>query len=362
MKIYKLCNVTPKIIVLFIFISAVTVALFAMPSVITEGAINGLIICADIIIPSLFPFTVLALFISKSGLAYYIGKIISPLSRILLRINGEAATAVLMSFIAGYPVGARLISELLNSKKISPNEAKRMLYYSVNAGPAFIVIAVGNGMLHSKTCGWVLLFSHIISSLIIGIVLARFDKSKPTCSFKSNVGNTSIADAFVNSTADASFAMFSICSWIVLFSAIIAVFTSLPLAENLQKYISYILEVTTGSAFAVQTGSLPLVSFVLGWAGFSVQFQVLSTCKDIKPKLFDFMLSRFAHGAISAAITAVTIHFMPGVVQVISNTHDIKFSSYSVAVPASLALMLLCITFLCFLKGEKFYKQNRPSV
>jgi len=361
MKIYKLCNITPKIIVLFLFVSAFTVALFAMPSVVTSGAINGLKICAEIIIPSLFPFTVLALFISKSGLAYYIGKVISPISQILLKINGEAATAVLMSFIAGYPVGARLINELLNSNKISQCEAKRMLYYSVNAGPAFIVIAVGSGMLHSKSCGWVLLFSHIISSIFIGIVLAKFDKSTPAPKITSNPGNMSISDAFVNSTADASFAMFSICSWIVLFSAIIAVFTSLPIAENLQKYVSYILEVTTGTSFAVQTGSLPLVSFILGWAGFSVQFQVLSTCRDIKPKLFNFMLSRFAHGALSAIITAVTIHFMPGIVEVISNTKDIKFSSYSVAVPASLALMLLCITFLCFLKEEKFYKQNCHS-
>jgi len=358
MKIYKLCNITPKIIVLFLFVSTFTVALFAKASVVTDGAINGLIICSEIIIPSLFPFTVLALFISKSGLAYYIGKFISPISKILLKINGEAATAVLMSFIAGYPVGARLISELLNSKKISQSEAKRMLYYSVNAGPAFIVIAVGIGMFHSKTCGWVLLFSHIISSLLIGIILARFDKSTPTPKTTLKPNNMSVSDAFVNSTADASFAMFSICSWIVLFSAIIAIIISLPIPEDLQKYVSYVLEVTTGTSYAVQTRSLPLVSFILGWAGFSVQFQVLSTCRDIKPRLSNFMLSRFAHGILSAVITAVTIHFMPGAIEVISNTKDIRFSSYSVAVPASLALMLLCITFLCFLKGERFYTQD----
>lgn len=360
MKIYKLFNITPKIFFAFIFVGIFTVALFTQSAAVTKGAVNGLIICFQIIIPSLFPFTVLALFVSKSGLSYYIGKVISPISRFLLKINGEAATAVLMSFIAGYPVGGRLVNELLKNKKISQSEARRMLYYSVNAGPAFIVIAVGSGMLHSKTCGWILLFSHVFSSLIIGIVSARFDKDQISTTVLKKSENASLADAFVNSTADASSAMFSVCSWIVLFSAIIGIISSLPIPEYLQKYVSYILEVTTGTSFAVQARSLPLVSFILGWAGFSVQFQVLSSCRDIKPKITNFMFSRFFHGVLSAIVTAITIKFVPGVVETISNTKDINFSSYSITVPASLALMLLCITFLCFLKGESFYTRRLP--
>ena len=46
------------------------------PSVQIKGAVNGLLICSDIIIPSLFPFTALALFLFSCGFTKYFERVL----------------------------------------------------------------------------------------------------------------------------------------------------------------------------------------------------------------------------------------------------------------------------------------------
>ena len=91
---------------------AATAALVAAPRQAIEGAKNGLTLCGNVIIPSLFPFFVLSSLVVDLGLAAYLGRALEGVMRPLFRVGGSCAAAVAMGFVGGYPVGARTALQL----------------------------------------------------------------------------------------------------------------------------------------------------------------------------------------------------------------------------------------------------------
>lgn len=72
-----------------------------------RGSVGG---CLEVVIPALFAFTVLAVYLQRSGLYRVVLKPLTvPLSK-LLRLPEELCAVFLLSNIGGYPVGAKLLS------------------------------------------------------------------------------------------------------------------------------------------------------------------------------------------------------------------------------------------------------------
>ena len=146
------------------------VGLLAYPQQAAEGAKNGIGYCLDILIPSLFPFMVLAVFVVKCGLAGKLGNLLERPVRFLFKLPGSAAAAILMSMVGGYPVGARSIAALHAAGELDDAQASRMLCFCVNAGPAFVISVVGIGFLKSAQAGMILFASQVFSSTVLGLL------------------------------------------------------------------------------------------------------------------------------------------------------------------------------------------------
>ena len=188
------------------------------PKVCTEGAVKGLLLSGRVIIPSLFPFTACVLFIMKSG-GLSLLDFANPFTKRVFRLSPLQFSLMLLSFKGGYPVGAKRLNEAVKTGKISKENAGIMLNYCVNAGPAFIVLAVGGGILGSKKIGYILLLAHIISSLILSLVFGHFIKNDNTDS-ENTAESFSPADNFVVSVCEAASAIFSVCAYVILFSTV----------------------------------------------------------------------------------------------------------------------------------------------
>ncbi len=52
---------------------------------------------------------------------------------------GIGAYAFIMGIISGYPVGASIVTEFRNSGECSKAEAERLLSFTNNSGPLFII-------------------------------------------------------------------------------------------------------------------------------------------------------------------------------------------------------------------------------
>jgi len=93
--------------------------------------------------------------------------------------RGEGAFPFLMGIISGYPVGAKIVTKLRENNTCTKEECERLLAFTNNSGPLFIVGTVGISLIGDTTIGIILLIIHILASITVGI-LFRFWKSSNT--------------------------------------------------------------------------------------------------------------------------------------------------------------------------------------
>ena len=105
-----------------------------------RGSVGG---CLEVVIPALFAFTVLAVYLQRSGLYRVILKPLTvPLSK-LLRLPEELCAVFLLSNIGGYPVGAKLLTGLVRSGRLRRGDASRLLCCCYGSGPSFVIGTAG---------------------------------------------------------------------------------------------------------------------------------------------------------------------------------------------------------------------------
>lgn len=304
-----------------------------------EGVRNGLFLCGETVIPSLFPFMIFSDFIVRSELGYAVGKFISSLTEKLFRLPGCSACAIIMSLIGGFPVGARMISQLYEDGRLSATQAKRMLWFCVNSGPAFVIGAVGAGMLSSKKCGIILFASQTLAALSVGFFSRFFSKKNDE---KSEIKNYKInASVLAFSVSGATDAMLNICAWILLFSAFNPFLTKLAEKSSVFNTVAIMSEVTSGCSFAAERLPVYLIAPVLCWSGFAVHMQLLPYIKKIGMSLPEFWLSRAVNCFVVLPISFLLFRIFPCEAQAFSSLSDVVVKPYSVSVPASVAMLIL---------------------
>ena len=145
------------------------IALLMWPQAAATGVSRGLSICSSVIIPSLFPFLVLSGFLVRSGLSVKLGRRLDRVTRALFGLPGCCGAGILIGFIGGYPAGGMAAGELVEQGAITREEGKKMLRFCVNGGPAFIISAVGAGLMGDIRYGVMLYAAHIAAAVLIGL-------------------------------------------------------------------------------------------------------------------------------------------------------------------------------------------------
>ncbi|WP_444659665.1 nucleoside recognition domain-containing protein [Caproiciproducens sp. R2] len=330
-------------------------ALLIFPAAATAGAKNGIGYCLQILVPSLYPFMVLSVFVVKSGLSEKIGRVFEVPCRSVLKLPGSSAATILMSAIGGYPTGARGIAALYENGSVSEKQASRMLCFCVNSGPAFVITAVGVGFLHDERSGVILLISQLAASLILALVcsIGAENEAPAPRAGKKRVRNRA-ADALILSAADAARAMINMCCFVILFAAFLNLLRQWAAGPRAAAALSALLEVTGGCSDLAKLG-VPLwaVSLAIGWGGICVHFQVLSAVSNIRVNLPRFMLFRLLHGITAAALTWALLCIFPEDVEVFSTTSQQLTGDFSGSVPAAAALIALCAALIFSLPREK---------
>lgn len=321
-------------------------ALLFFPVQAAAGAKRGIGYCVDILIPSLFPFMALSVFVVKSGLAASLGRLAAGPCRLLFGLPGSAAAAIVMSMVGGYPVGARAVAALCQEGEITPEEAARMLCFCVNSGPAFVLSVVGAGLLRNAQAGIFLLVSQLSASLLLGILCSIGIKRERRGKTARSPG-MGAAQALICSASDAARSMLSMCCFVILFAVLLDLLRVCFTAPGFSAALSILLEVTGGCSDAAQL-HLPLwiLSFAIGWGGICVHFQILSSIPGIPIRMPRFMLFRLLHGLLAGILTFGLCAIFPEAAPAFSNTAAPLQGVLAGSVPAAGALMLLCILLL----------------
>ncbi len=78
-------------------------------------------------VPTLFPFMMISSIMVYSGADLELGRMLSiPLKRVY-RYSTYGLYAIFMGFFCGFPMGAKVVSELCEHKKLSKEEAVSLL-------------------------------------------------------------------------------------------------------------------------------------------------------------------------------------------------------------------------------------------
>ena len=329
-------------------VAAVACALLLFPAQAAQGAKNGVGYSLNILIPSLYPFMVLSVFVVRSGLSEKIGGAMRRPTRALFRLPGGAAASLLMSVVGGYPAGARSAAALYEAGVVSRAEARRMLCFCVSAGPPFVVTAVGVGFLRSAPAGAILLASQLAAFFAMGVLCGVFAPREAAGKPRAKKGgDAGPARAFIASAADAADATLTMCCFVVLFAVLMSLLRLFVKDPVLSAVLSSLLEVTGGCADLARLGvPLWVFAFALGWGGLCVHFQVLACTAGIGVPRGRFELCRLLQGVLAAAACRGLCLLFPQSAEAFENIRGPVTGALSGSAPAAAALAALCVALV----------------
>ena len=310
-------------------------SLMLWPQEAMEAAREGLQLCYNVIIPSLFPFFVLSALVVDLGLAGYVGRALEGLMRPLFHVPGACASAFVLGFVGGYPVGARTALSLYQKGMCTKTEAERLLSFCNNSGPAFILGVVGAGVFASSRVGVLLYLAHAAASVCVGLLFhfykggRRGKEARTVPRFQAE----RFTAAFTGAVKNSFLSVLNICAFVVFFTVVIRLLFLSGLLPGLaallgrlfaplgfspawaERLLTGALELSSGvwslSGGGATAGELSMAAFLLGWAGLSVHCQVLSFLGGSGLSVRPYLGGKLLHGGLAALLTALLVQVFP---------------------------------------------------
>ena len=288
----------------------------------TSSVKAGLSLCAERLIPSLFPFLVLSELIASSDLVLRLFKKPTfPLQK-LLRLSPAGCTALLLGMLCGFPSGTKYASEAYENGRLSQKELERVLPLSNLPSPAFLINAVGISLFQSRRIGVLLYGCTLASALLTGLILLRCAKKEEDASVLEapllrRSSKSSVAQ-FTDAVASAAKGMTLICAYVVFFSAVSgalnAMLQVLHLPTFLQGLSFCILELSGGVSHAASLEdlrvALPLCAYGAGWSGMSVHCQLLALCQGKRLSACSYLTAKLLQGLLCAAFCIASLQIL----------------------------------------------------
>lgn len=322
------------------------------PKSASDGIKNGITLLLSTVIPSLFPFLVIASYIASADSFKILSKFFERTTFLIFKISPDGFIPILMGLLGGYPVGAKITSDLYKSGRLTQNEAERLMYFTVNSGPAFTITAVGLSMLNNYYSGLILYFSNILTAVTLGF-LCRFlsDNTHPNT---QEIKLKDKAYAFINSVSSGSNAIINISAWVLTFACLSGIIESFNLERDINLFLNAIFEVTNGCKICCGNTSLPVISAILGFGGLSVICQVSPYFTCCKVKFRNFLVSRILNASLCAFYTYGLLKIFPQAEEtaiIYSNKTTAFGITYTMG--AALILIIMCIFFILQVDNRK---------
>jgi sporulation integral membrane protein YlbJ len=306
------------------------------PKTTLEASQNGVKLWFNTVLPALFPFFVAADLLVNLGAVHFLGILLEPVMRPLFRLPGTSSFVVAMGFTSGFPVGAVLTKKLWDEKMLTTEEAERLVSFTNNSSPLFILGVVGIGLFQNAPIGYLLALSHYLSNLLVGIIAGFKQPRKAAVPTPANLLSRAIAELvrhhrqnpknpgtlLGDAVRTGITNILAIGGFIIIFSVLTSALTVCGFTDWLARLIQVIgftydsatglgvglFEMTIGSkAIAASQGplleKLIAISAVLAWSGFSIQAQVMSIISSTPIRYAYYLKARLLQTVLSAALT-----------------------------------------------------------
>ncbi len=114
-----------------------TVSMLLYAPLSSSLALEGLNLWFSKMIPALLPFMILSGILIGLNLSDSFAGLFSPLLRPVFRLSDSCLYCVIIGFLCGFPMGARVCAQSYETGKISRKEASLLLAFCNNIGPVY---------------------------------------------------------------------------------------------------------------------------------------------------------------------------------------------------------------------------------
>lgn len=301
-----------------VFLCAFAVYIIIDAKQASEAIKASLTSCLTIVIPSLYAFLVVSNLLVKSNLYILLSKPFYPIAKYVFRIPPQLFSIFILSNIGGYPVGAKLLSELVSQNKTDKKTAERMMCYCYCNSPAFFAGAIGITIFNNVKAGLIGYFSVVLANILIAIITG-FKKPIPKSSQTKERINFS-SEIFIDSINSGFKTMAMICFMLVFFASIISFVDKVGITDFLTAKINLLIKDTYASNVTVHTvfeisqvsqmtkycyRFLPLISSLVSLGGLCVLLQITGIAKKTI-SLKNFWISR----PVCIALSGIICYYM----------------------------------------------------
>lgn len=252
----------------FAFLLLIIFFLVCNPKTALGGALSGLNLWFDVIVPTLLPFMIISYLLQN----VYAGSIKNPVFYTLC-----------IGILCGFPMGAYVTCSMYAKKRFSKKTAYLLLTCCNISSPAFVISYISMTSLKLASFPYQILLAVYIPVLILAVMALNTYRTEKAAVSSAAPPVTALSFEVFDAAVTESIAnVLKLGVYMILFSITAAFITMLPIDFVLLKCILVgTAEITTGVNYAVTAGLrddilIPLVLAMNAFGGLSCAMQSMS--------------------------------------------------------------------------------------
>ena len=280
------------------------------PALSLEYASTGLTLWFTKMVPTLLPFMILSGIMIRMNLTERFVGLLHPLLHRIYGTSRNGSYTIIMGFLCGFPMGARIVGELYEQHKLSREESALLLSFCNNIGPIYFLSYVIPTLGINRPGRPFLLMYGI--PLLYGLLLMRIrpmmTRTVSSCENHPEVrslraehpGSCSLLAAIDASVLSGLIGIARLGGYMVFFNLLNIVFQPFQhVNTNILNIYRCLLEITSGIDCSGRSINFSIL-ILLPFGGFSCIAQTYSMIRQTDLSLRPYLY----HKAVQTAITA----------------------------------------------------------
>ncbi len=273
-------------------------------------AFHGLTLWYGKMVPSLLPFMIVMDLCVRQNITGKLAAIFKPVLYPLFRCRSEVLYCIIVGFLCGFPMGARVTTKMYLSGQLSKTESDYLLSFCNNIGPvyclSFVVPLLGIrniplflGIMYGIPLLYGLILRYSIYQKDMNMELTAAHQTEQITESVLQSLDTSIQQSIQGITV--------LCGYMIFFNLL----NLLPhmLCPGLQMYIAPILEITGGLG-TLKNEHLMLSLIALSFGGLSCLAQTYSTLGESGLSFGNYVLHRMILTVLSIPCYFFLLRFL----------------------------------------------------
>lgn len=333
-KLISIKEVVTSITFLLVVVLLLVFSKHSLDSI--KSSINIFLTC---LLPSLMPFIILSEFALNTNILNNVSTTFGSFLTKLFKLPKESSIAIILGFLCGFPTGSKAVNTLYNLGSINKKQAYTLLSFVNNCNPAFIITAIGIGVFGNISIGVILFISHYLSAILLGMFFSRLNyttiihensrnskdiyennlflrKFSNRNSFRKDNSNfiDILKKAILNSFLTLGIIFGFVAIFNLIFDSLKIILANTSISNEFILLFSGIFEISRGSFDLLKLNMsiqniICIESFLLGFSGLCIIFQVFSTISEHNFKFRKLIFFKLLHGILSAIITYALLRY-----------------------------------------------------